>query len=298
MDNLDKRKIRFVEINGIRTRYYEDGSGELLVLFHGGQIGTLYSLDSWSLNLPELAEHFHVYAVDRLGQGYTDKPKKDTDYTFSATLDHARGFLQVLGIRKAHLVGHSRAGLLVARLALDHPELVKTIIIVDSGTLAPDNAECPVEAFYAELTQRTPPGPPTPETARIEPDAQSFSKEHITGDFVERLCEIGQLPQHQEAQERMRALGSTIWASDLDQHRRETLSQIAQRGFPSPALLIWAVNDPSAPLALAHTLFQIICKKTRITELHVFNRAGHYVFREQPDAFSRLLRSFCLRHFH
>ena len=36
----------------MRTRYYEDGQGEPLVLFHGGEFGSLYTLDSWSLNLP------------------------------------------------------------------------------------------------------------------------------------------------------------------------------------------------------------------------------------------------------
>ena len=71
VDTLDSQKIRFVDVDGIRTRYYEDGAGEPLVLFHGGHFGEWYSLDCWSLNLADLAKHFHVYAVDKLGQGST-----------------------------------------------------------------------------------------------------------------------------------------------------------------------------------------------------------------------------------
>ena len=88
-------------------------------------------------------------------------------------------------------------------------------------------------------------------------------------------------------------LASTVWTPDLDRHRRETISKIEQRGLPAPTLLVWGANDPSAPLQLAYTLFSLICKKTRVAELHVFNRAGHYVFREQPKAFDSLLWSFC-----
>ena len=74
VDGLDTSKLHFVNINGIRTRYYEDGTGETLLLLCGGGIGSHYSLDGWSLNLPDLAKYFHVYALDRLGQGHTDPP--------------------------------------------------------------------------------------------------------------------------------------------------------------------------------------------------------------------------------
>src|SRR5688572_3544497 len=112
-DGLDPSKLRFVEVDGIRTRYYEDGEGETLVLFHGGDPGSLYSLDSWSLNLAALAGRFHVVAVDKLGMGYTDNPRTPLDYAPGAVLAHAQGFLDALAIDRAHLVGHSRGGSLI-----------------------------------------------------------------------------------------------------------------------------------------------------------------------------------------
>src|SRR5689334_21049339 len=86
-DGLDDEKLRFVDSNGVRIRCYEDGSGEPLVLISGGEFGALYSLDAWSLNLKELAQHFHVYAIDKPGLGFSDAPKRDADFTFEWLFD-------------------------------------------------------------------------------------------------------------------------------------------------------------------------------------------------------------------
>src|SRR6185503_1814067 len=132
VDRLDTEKIHFIEVDGKRVRYYEDGSGDPLVLLCGGEYGATISLDAWSLNLKALAQHFHVFALDKPGQGYSDIPKRDEDYTFEWLFDCTYRTLKALGIRNAHLVGHSRGGLLVACMALEHPEMAKSVVIVDS----------------------------------------------------------------------------------------------------------------------------------------------------------------------
>ncbi|HEU4343315.1 MAG TPA: hypothetical protein VFU31_17340 [Candidatus Binatia bacterium] len=79
---------RFVDVDGIRTRYFEKGTGAVLVLFHGSHLGTNDACESaldWELNFDALSEWFRVIAVDKLGQGHTDNPKRDEDYTMAAT---------------------------------------------------------------------------------------------------------------------------------------------------------------------------------------------------------------------
>src|SRR5689334_788674 len=48
-DGLDRSKVHFVDVHGVRTRYYEDGQGDPMLLLHGGGFGPGYSLDAWSL---------------------------------------------------------------------------------------------------------------------------------------------------------------------------------------------------------------------------------------------------------
>lgn len=301
-DKLDKEKIRYVDVDGVRTRYYEDGAGEPLVLIHGGGFAFIDSLDCWSLNFEGLAASFRVYALDKLGQGHTDNPRSDSEYTYEALSRHTAAWLQKLGVSRAHLVGHSRGGLLAATLALEHPGLAKTVIVVDSATLAPDDPRFNPEGFYKEVASRTPAGRPTLETIRAEPVANSYSADHVTDDYLARYLEIALLPKTKEAQQRVGAsgldeteLGRTVWMPSLSRKRKATLETIQAKGMSLPTLVVWGFNDPSAPLPLGHSLFERIALKTPQAEFHVLNRAGHYSFRERPHEFNRLIRAFCLR---
>lgn len=291
LDTLNSHNIKFVDVDGIRTRYYESGQGESLILFHGGQFGGLYSLDCWSLNLPGLSEKFHVLAVDKLGQGYTDNPKSAQHYTFEALFRHAEGFLETLGVTKAHLVGHSRGGLLVAKLALEHPDIVSSVVIVDSNTTAADSPIFPAGKFYQNLP--IPPGPPTRQTIRVEPDHQSFSIDHITDQFITRMLDIALLPKFQEAERCIKENNLSVWTPSLNRHKWEVLNTIDESGLMVPTLIVWGVNDPSAPLPLAYQIYERIALKTPIAELNIINNAGHYCFREHPGTFNRIVRGFC-----
>lgn len=81
---------RWLEVDGIRTRYYEAGSGDPVVFVYGGNFGTGDAAAiayTWNLQLAPLGERYRVIAFDKLGQGETANPKND-DYTMQAT----RGF--------------------------------------------------------------------------------------------------------------------------------------------------------------------------------------------------------------
>ena len=131
---------KFVDVQGIRTRYFDQGQGEAILLLHGSFFGETFSSDcsaNWSENFQGLAEFARVVAVDRLGQGYTDNPKRIEDYTMKAVGEHVRQFVRKLDLGPVHIVGHSRGGYVACRATLDYPEMIKTCVIIDSGTLAP-----------------------------------------------------------------------------------------------------------------------------------------------------------------
>jgi hypothetical protein len=72
---------KFVDVNGVQARYYEAGTGEPMVMIHGGFTAGSSTANVFSRNLPELSKHFHVFAVDRLASGMSGNPLKDDDYT-------------------------------------------------------------------------------------------------------------------------------------------------------------------------------------------------------------------------
>ena len=77
-----------------------------------------------------------MIALDKVGQGHTGNPLND-DYTMQAVVDHAATFLKALGLPPVHLVGHSRGGFAATRLTLQHQHLVRSLTIINSGTLMP-----------------------------------------------------------------------------------------------------------------------------------------------------------------
>ena len=91
---------KWVDVDGIRTRYFEAGSGRRVVLVHGGTKGDASggaNAEDFHLNFAELAKKFHVISVDRLGQGYTDNPKRDEDWTMAASVRHFVGLPEGAG---------------------------------------------------------------------------------------------------------------------------------------------------------------------------------------------------------
>ncbi len=291
-DTLKNEAVRWIDVEGIRTRVYEDGSGPALVLLHGGQFGMFSSLDSWSLNLPALAESFHVVAIDKLGQGHTDNPKTDDDYTLDAVYNHALAAIDALNLENIVLLGHSRGGLPAIRIAIDHPELVSKLIIVDSNTASPDPAMA--SKFNAESAREIPADLSAEENYRRRIAANSYSPDHITDDYVARMVEIIEMDKSKDALKRMEDLNESTWMPSLRQAREKTFDQIREGALTMPTLIVWGYDSRSAPLNQGMQLLDLVAPASENVEMHILNRAGHVSFREQPEAFHRTLRSFCL----
>lgn len=278
---------KFVDVGGIRTRYFEAGQGQPIVLVHGGTYGTYYNAFHWSKNFGELASRAHVYAIDKIGMGHTDNPEGDAGYTMSRTTDHVRDFLTTMGIRGAVLVGHSRGGLPVARIAVTNPELVSALVIVDSNTLAAEHPSTPRDfysSFNIEVT-----GDPDEAFVLREARANSYSPEHITPEFTTEVLAVARLPKTQTAREAMRLRVDRQFRADVRKVKNETLDAIRDRSLDIPVLVIWGLNDPSAPVALGYDLFQHIAMSVPRSRLMVFNQAGHYVYREHARQVSRAI---------
>ena len=281
---------KYVDVDGIRTRYFEKGEGEPMVLVHGGHMGTFAAdlADDWDLNFDALARHYRVYALDKLGMGFTDNPKTDDGYTIQAQTDHVSRFMETLGVGPAHLCGHSRGGYLVTRLALQHPEQCRSCIIVDSGTLSPG-------AGRNEIVHADPPLPlRSRECHRWVFERYSYSPACVTEGWLDVAVEAAHTPKYEEAVHKMSDEGllATKFLPDLQRDLEETHRWLLDRGLQRPTLMLWGYDDPTAPLSQGMALMEFLTAKERRTYLHIFNQAGHFCYREHPDAFNAAVRAF------
>lgn len=120
--------------NEITLHYEVYGAGEPVLLLHG--LGS--SAEDWQLQVPAFAERFRVITVDLRGHGTSDNPPGGCTMALMAA--DVIGLLDALAVPAAHIVGLSMGGMIAFQLAVDQPERVRSLVIVNSGpSLIPRN---------------------------------------------------------------------------------------------------------------------------------------------------------------
>lgn len=130
---------RFVDVPGARLHVREAGAGQPLLLIHGlaGQMGhfTYGVMDA-------LADRYRVIVVDRPGSGYSTRAA-GTPADLPTQAAAMAALLDVLGVERAMVVGHSLGGAVALTLALDHPQRVAGLALLAPLTHPPENDAVP-----------------------------------------------------------------------------------------------------------------------------------------------------------
>jgi len=286
---------KFVDVNGVKARYYEAGAGEPMVMIHGGFTAGSSTANVFSRNLAGLAKRFHVFAVDRLGSGMSGNPLKDDDYTYQGDVDFIYGFMQTLNLGPVHLVGHSAGGAIALYLAIEHPEAAKTLTILAMGPEnpppAPENktrldlSKCPDQSQYEGLQCRV---------AMLAWLPNTFEEEYWSADKF-----MATLPKSKEARAKLN--GGAGRSFDFPAFKQKMLDKVRDEGtLRMPVLLVagkndvldWGVNDETAKLRGEMGLFDIIAAKNTKVQMIVITNGGHFMYREHPDEFNAYLTTF------
>ena len=115
------------DVNGVSLHYQEHGSGEPLVLLHGG----LGAGEMFEAMMPALSAHRRVITVDLQGHGGTadaDRPLRP-----QTMADDVAALIEHLGLPRADVMGYSLGGLVALRTAIQRPERVRRLILVSVG---------------------------------------------------------------------------------------------------------------------------------------------------------------------
>jgi pimeloyl-ACP methyl ester carboxylesterase len=260
----------FLDVDGIRTFFVERGDGEAVVLIHGAGTGSCAQV-GWQPNLDPLAKAgFWVIAYDQPGFGHSSLP---AEHSLEYRVQHAKAFVDMLGLTRYHLVGHSAGAYIAARLALEDRRVDRLVLVAGTPVAHAGSAEADARArAYALALAET---LPTLESVRQLTLRVLYHRDLVTDDLVQARFEMSSGARYQAQIARRTA---TPQRSILDQ-----LPNLAPK-----TLVVWGKNDESAPIEQAVLMFDLIPG----AELHVFDECSHWVQVDQAARFNQLVSAF------
>lgn len=258
-----------VRANGLEIGYQRVGEGPPLVLVHGAaEDGRV-----WKPQLAALADEFTVVAWDEPGAGRSSDVPAGFGLADYATCLAA--LIETLELGRAHVAGLSWGGTVVEELYRLRPELVATLILVDTyagwkGSLPEEEVRARVDGARRMLEAPS---------EDFDPALPGLFAGKPPAEFVPLLEQIA-------ADVRPESLSNQLSVmAEADQ--RDLLPSIAV-----PTLLIWGELDARSPLSVARQIEEAILDTTLV----VIPQAGHVSNVEQPGQFNQALRTFCRAH--
>lgn len=255
---------RRVEAGTVGTSFLSAGTGVPVVLLHGGGAGAV----TWYPSIGALAKEFFVIAPDIVGYGESEKPEGAYDRPFfSKWLGE---FLDAVGISRAHVVGLSQGGAIALQFALDHPNRVDKLVLVNSGALG---AKPSTQALLTMLWMNVAP-------SRL---ANWFFSRFLLSNPAARDRNHGFYS--------IEVLKKVGGKNAFSRGRGAAVSEIGEdvlRTIQPETCLIWGDEDRLFPVETGERAARII-PNARLCRIQ---KAGHLCLMDQPEAFNEALLSF------
>lgn len=253
--------------------------GQVLVLLHG----LASDSETWDRATGPLAAHgLRVLAVDLIGHGLSDKPKRS--YLLDDFADSLRDFLDAVGVASATLCGHSLGGAVAVHFGNRYPDRLRRLVLVSAGGLGRE-----VHPMLRAATL-----PVAPAVLRVA-TGQRLRRLYgrpglhralrLTPDNVTNLRRAG------------RALGTSEGQAAFFAALRGVIERSGQRGSfiamgtlaeHVPTLLVWNAGDPVIPVAHAHAAR----KHLPSSRLVIFSGSGHEPHRRDAERFAAEVAAF------
>ena len=270
----------FVHMDGMKVHFQEfgDRAAPPVILIHGFTAST----HSWHGSAPRIADAgFRVIAVDLIGFGFSDKPRH-FEYTIDAQARMITRFMDRLGIGAATLVGCSYGGAIAATIALDSPERVDKLVLVDA-VINDDLRSHPILRLAS-----------VPGIGEIVTPFLADSRVLLRH---RSHCTLAPANHHLITDERINAILRPLHAADghhslLATSRNWHANRITRDAhhIPRPTLIVWGEADTVIPIRDGYTLRDSIPG----SRLIVIKECGHVPQEEKPEIFSKLVSEFCI----
>ncbi|MEB3980799.1 alpha/beta hydrolase [Mycobacterium sp. 663a-19] len=265
---------RFIQADLVRTHYWESGTGEPLLLIHGGGAGA-DAWGNWATLIPTYATNFRTIAYDMVGFGQSLLSRDDDtgfNYSQGDRVAHLSALLDALGLQRVSLIGNSMGGATALGLAMTQPERVKKLVLMGSAGL--NRAFSP--QLQTILNYREPSRDAMADIVRALTHESFVPPE----DLVDYRYTLTREPAVMDAYRRtmawVREQGGLHYGED----------EIAAVGVPT--LVVCGREDAVVPLMESVRFHQLI----EDSRLYAIPRCGHWAMIEHPAEFGRISCDF------
>jgi pimeloyl-ACP methyl ester carboxylesterase len=290
----------YVEVAGTNVHHFDMGEGRPLVLVHGGGLTSSAPLN-WGAVLNRFAEHCRVVALDQPGFGFTE-PRGERDYYPSERASFLVEFIETLGLDDVAVVGNSTGSTIASHAALDRPDLLSHVGLVNGGTIVREFGSPSPRTTVEEPTRES----VREELERFQEDYFTETKYHpfwreITEAKVDWMYDLKQR-NWEYNNERDRAIRAT--AHDYNKHLAYEGTPVVRQpeNFDVPVLLAWSTKpyysisyypdsdrdrdhgDPDATYEFFKQLDE--------AQMHIWQHSKHHTQTDRAPEFVDVVTSF------
>jgi pimeloyl-ACP methyl ester carboxylesterase len=268
-----KPPSQFVEIDGVRMHYRDEGEGPIVILLHANY-SSLFMWEPW---VAALRDRYRVIRLDLPAHGLTG-PEPSGNYTLERIQQLFEKFVDEKGLERFTVVGTSIGGTVAMRYTADHPDRIERLVLISPGSLEPRVRGRTTPANVPKAADLL---------AYILP--KSFTRFMLTNDYgdPERVSDA----VVDEWYEMWMREGNRLAMLNLLRQYVSGGVEDKIRAVSVPVLLIWGEKNKRVPLALAYETKNLLVNSPEV-RLEVLPGIGHMLVQEAPEASSKLIRRY------
>lgn len=250
----------------IRTNYLSAGSGDYVICLHGAGGGAV----TWYPSIGAISKKFHVVVPDIVGYGESDKPNARYDRPYFS--QWLKDFLIQMKIQKAHIVGLSQGGAIALQFAIDCPDMVIKLVVVDSAGLGAKVSFWPLVGMIWMNS--------FPSAMANLSNSPFILYKPENRDRNHSLYSIAVIKSAGGKNAFKQGRGSAVSKIPLESLRRLNIE----------TLIIWGKEDK----LFSPECGEITAKIIPNAKFHLIKDAGHLPLIDQPETFNKILIDFLL----
>jgi pimeloyl-ACP methyl ester carboxylesterase len=225
----------------------------------------------WMPTIKAVARERRAIAPDQIGFGKSDKPL--TCYHSGVFAGFIAGFMKAIAVPRATFIGQSMGAAVALQIAVHHPQMVERLILANGVYRSASDPPPAQPNWHARQIANA----GTLEESREYLEKVYCNRSLITDELVERNLIL-----------RLRSAYTIESMQTANARGLGMLTEEGVHGINGPTLLVWGMNDPLSPLAVAEKLHAAIKGSKKV----LIDQAGHFPFLEHPERFNQIVLDF------